>query len=392
MTIERILLVVLDGVGVGEMPDAARYGDEGSHTLAHTAEAVGGIKLPFFEGLGLGSLSVIPGLAPSPSLSGAFGKMAEASVGKDTVTGHWEMMGVISTTPFPTYPQGFPAELIQRIESAIGRKTMGNVIASGTEIIKKLGEEHLRTGAPIVYTSADSVFQIAAHEGVIPLEEQYRICQAAREILQGKDRVARVIARPFAGSPGAFARTPNRKDFAVDPPTDTVLDRLKSQGWPVFGIGKIEDIFNNRGLTGSNHTHNNTETFSALKTMVEEAGRGLIFANCVDFDMVYGHRNDIQGFAAALREADRELQEVNKRLHESDLLIITADHGCDPGFPGTDHTREYTPLLICGPSIKGSVDLGIRKSFADLGASILELLTGEPGPVGSSFAKLLKLG
>lgn len=390
MAIERIILVVLDGVGIGELPDAAGYGDVGSHTLGHTAAAVGGLELPFFAGLGLGKLASIQGVPQATSINGAYGKMAEASVGKDTVTGHWEMMGVVSTKPFPTYPHGFPPEIIQAFENAIGRKTIGNTVASGTVIIQELGEEHYKTGSPIVYTSADSVFQIAAHEGIISLEEQYRICSIARELLRGEHQVARVIARPFEGEPGNFHRTPNRKDYAVDPPTTTALDILKEQGWPVFGIGKIEDIFNHRGLTGSNHTHNNPETLAVLKTMAQEPGSGLIFANCVDFDMVYGHRNDTQGFAQALREADHELQAVSAMLREEDLLVVTADHGCDPGFPGTDHTREYTPLLIDGPVIKGSVDLGIRGSFADLGATVLELLTGKPGYVGKSFAQMLK--
>lgn len=390
--IERILLVVLDGVGIGELPDAGRYGDIGSHTLAHTAAAVGGIDLPFFSSLGLGRLSPVPGLSSSTTRPSAYGKMAEASVGKDTVTGHWEMMGVISEQPFVTYPQGFPPGIIQRFEEAIGRKIIGNTVASGTTIIQELGEEHLRTGSPIVYTSADSVFQIAAHEGIVPLDELYRFCQVAREILRGDDQVARVIARPFEGEPGAFRRTPNRRDYALDPPTTTVLDTLKAQGWPVHGIGKIEDIFNGRGLTQSNHTHNNVETLTALKAMMEEPGRGLAFANCVDFDMVYGHRNDTHGFAQALREADRELQVVAEKLRNEELLMITADHGCDPGFPGTDHTREYTPLLLCGPGLKESIDLGVRESFADIGATILELLTGDPGPVGRSFAKMLNIG
>jgi phosphopentomutase len=389
MKYQRIFLVVLDGVGVGELPDADRYGDKGSNTLGNTAREVGGISVPFLTQLGLGRLGDIPGVSPVIDPKGCYGKMAELSVGKDTVTGHWEMMGVISETPFPTYPQGFPEELIRRFEAAIGRKTIGNKVASGTAVIQELGEEHMHTGSPIIYTSADSVFQIAAHESVIPLEELYRICRVARGILQGEHRVARVIARPFTGEPGQLKRTPNRKDFSVSPGQETVLDRLKKAGLTVSGIGKIEDIFNGLGLTVSDHAHNNSETIASLKRQVKLDFHGLVFANCVDFDMLYGHRNDPAGFSQALSEVDKGLEELGSSLKTEDLLVITADHGCDPVTPSTDHSREYTPLLVYGPSAPAGIDLGVRTSFTDLGATIQELLIGAPGPVGISFADKL---
>ena len=389
MKYQRIFLVVLDGVGVGELPDASHYGDIGSNTLANTAQKVGGISVPFLTSLGLGRLADILGVSPFIEPKGCYGKSAELSVGKDTVTGHWEMMGVISKEPFPTYPQGFPEELMRRFEEAIGRKTIGNKVASGTVIIQELGEEHMRTGSPIIYTSADSVFQIAAHEGVIPLDELYQICRAAREILQGEHRVARVIARPFTGEPGQLKRTQNRRDFSVSPGQESVLDHLKNAGLTVSGIGKIEDIFNGCGLTVSDHAHNNSETIISLKRQIKLDFQGLVFANCVDFDMLYGHRNDPAGFAQALSEVDKGLKELASALRTEDLLIITADHGCDPVTPSTDHSREYTPLLVYGPSVKTGIDLGIRTSFADIGATIQELLIGDPGTVGESFADKL---
>lgn len=385
----RVFLVVLDGVGCGELPDASLYGDVGSNTLANTAKVTGGLLTPFFAKLGLGRITDIMGVPPVERLQGAFGKMAEASAGKDTITGHWELAGIISKTPFPTYPGGFPKELIQRFEQAIGREVLGNKVASGTAIIDELGDKHLRSGSPIVYTSADSVFQIAAHEGVIPLEELYRICGIARGLLQGEHRVARVIARPFAGTLGSFQRTPNRRDFAVDPPGESLLDAVCAAGLKVWGVGKIEDIFNFRGLTDSIHSHDNKETMAALEQIVEEAFAGLVFANFIDFDMLYGHRNDPQGYAQALTAVDDGLSRLAKRLRPDDVLIVTADHGGDPTTPSTDHSREYVPLLVTGGAISAGVDLGVRKTFADVSATIRQWFNLPSGNEGESFAGLL---
>lgn len=386
MAIRRIFLVVLDGVGIGELPDAARFGDNGSHSLGNTALAVGGLQMPFLNGLGLGRVDSILGLTPAFHPKGAYGKMAEASSGKDTITGHWEMMGVISESPFPTFPHGFPKAFIDRYEKAIGRKVIGNKVASGTMILDELGVDHINSGFPIVYTSADSVFQLAAHVDVVPLDELYRYCRIAREMLQDELGVARVIARPFAGKPGQFWRTPDRKDFAVDPPISTVMDRISAAGQRVYGVGKIEDIFNHKGLTDSNHTHNNNETLAALLEIVKTSFNGLVFANCIDFDMVYGHRNDVKGYAEALMEADRKIAELARVLADDELLMVTGDHGCDPTTASTDHSREYVPLLVYGPSIKPGVDLGVRTSFCDLGATVEELLLGKHESVGISFA------
>ena len=367
----RAFIIVMDGVGIGELPDAYKYGDEGSNTLGNTIRVVGKIDIPNLLSLGLGEL--VPELPREPYITGAYGKMMEKSVGKDTLIGHWEMMGIITTEDFPTYPNGFPQEVISRFESEIGRKVLGNKPASGTEIIKELGELHMKTGYPIVYTSADSVFQIAAHEEVIPVEELYRYCQIARRILTGKHRVARVIARPFLGSPGNFYRTERRKDFSLPPPEETVLDVLSSKGIVTIGLGKIEDIFSNQGLVESNHTHTNEETMSALLE-IEKGREGdlLVFANLSDFDTVYAHRNNPKGLAEAIEKFDVMLGDVIANLKESDLLIVCADHGNDPTTPSTDHSREYTPLLVKGLNNKPG-SLGIRETFADIGASILEL-------------------
>ncbi|MHB0913627.1 MAG: phosphopentomutase [Armatimonadota bacterium] len=378
----RSIIIVLDGVGVGNAPDAAEYGDSGASTLPNTARALGGLSLPHLEEMGLGNLSDIQGVSPKAHPSAAWGVMQERSKGKDTTTGHWEMAGVILDRPFPTYPHGFPPEVILEFEEAIGRKTLGNTVASGTEIIKELGAEHMATGRPIVYTSADSVFQIAAHEEIIPVPELYAMCEKARAILQGKHNVARVIARPFVGEPGNFTRTYNRKDFSLAPPP-TVLDALTEAGHPVVGIGKIGDIFSYRGITESVHTEGNLD---GIERTVEALGRvegGLIFANLVDFDSKYGHRNDPQGFAQGLAEFDANLPRIRAAMRDGDLLIITADHGVDPTFPGTDHTREHVPLLVYGGR---SADLGARQTFADLAATIAELFALKPWPVGKSFA------
>ncbi|MGE5553180.1 MAG: phosphopentomutase [Betaproteobacteria bacterium] len=384
MAKERAILIVLDSVGAGALPDAADYGDEGANTLGNLSRAVGGLSLPNLGRLGLGNILPLAGVAPQAHPDAAFGRMAEASAGKDTTTGHWEIAGIILHQPFPVYPDGFPAEVIEAFERAVGRKVLGNKAASGTEIIKELGEEHLRTGQPIVYTSADSVFQVAAHESVIPVEELYRMCDAARRILVAPHAVGRVIARPFAGPPGAFQRTPRRRDFALPPPDKTLLDRLSAAGIPVTGIGKIEDIFAGRGLTTAIHTANNREGMEATRRWLEH-GEGLLFTNLVDYDMVYGHRNDVLGYAEALGAFDDFLPELLGAMREGDLLLITADHGCDPTTPGTDHTREYVPLLAVGPRVKGGVDLGTRSTFADAGATVAEWLNSPALPVGKSF-------
>lgn len=372
MLISRVIVIILDGVGVGALPDAFRYGDEGANTLAHVAEAVGGLNLPCLERLGLGRVIPLAGVRPEPTPQAAYGKMMEVSPGKDTTTGHWELMGIKLARPFPTYPRGFPKEIIEKFEQAIGRRIIGNRPASGTKIIEELGEEHLRTGSPIVYTSADSVFQIACHEEIIPVEELYSMCRTAREILTGEHAVSRVIARPFIGKPGAFRRTERRHDFSLPPPEDSLLDALALAGIEVTAVGKVADIFAGRGISKVRPAGNNaacTDEISRART--EDAG--LIVANLVDFDTLYGHRNDAPGFARALEEFDCWLSELVPVLTGDEVLIITADHGCDPTTPGTDHTREFVPLLVYSPEFGRSVDLGIRTSFADVGQTIADL-------------------
>lgn len=370
----RVVIIVLDSVGVGQLPDSCLYGDDGSNTLANTARAVGGLTLPNLEGLGLGKIIPVSGVSPVPKPLAAFGKMAEQSPGKDTTTGHWEMAGIVLKQPFPTYPKGFPQEIIGAFEERIGTKTLGNVAASGTEIIKELGEDHLKTGYPIVYTSADSVFQIAAHEKVIPPGRLYEICRIARDLLVGKHAVARVIARPFDGLPGEFFRTTRRHDFSLEPPGETMLDLISGAGQEVIGIGKISDIFVGKGLTKSFPTKNNEEGINITIQSMEQCTGGLIFTNLVDFDMVYGHRNNPEGYARALEYFDARIPELMEYLQEEDLLIITADHGTDPTTESTDHSREYVPLLICGKPVKNLVCLGIRSTFADLGATVVDYL------------------
>lgn len=392
MSEARVALIVLDSVGAGALPDAARYGDEGANTLGNLSRAVGGLTLPNLGRLGLGNILPLAGVDPAAHPEGAFGRLAEQSAGKDTTTGHWELAGVILEQPFPVYPEGFPPEVMAPFERAIGRATLGNKAASGTEIIAELGGEHLRTGRPIVYTSADSVFQVAAHEEVIPVEELYRICQVARGILAGPHGVGRVIARPFAGEPGKFYRTSRRRDFSLPPPQPTLLDRLRGAGIPVTGIGKIEDIFAGRGLTRARHTASNQEGMEQTRDWLTGGEEGLCFTNLVEYDMVYGHRNDTAGYARALTAFDAFLPGLLAGLKEGDLLIMTADHGCDPTTPGTDHTREYVPLLGTGPRVRGGVDLGVRPTFADVGATVAEWLGGPPQPVGTSFARQIRGG
>jgi len=387
----RVILIIPDACGIGELPDAHLYGDEGSNTMVNTAKAVGGLKLPNLRNLGLGNINRIPGVNPQTDALGNYGKMAELSAGKDSTSGHWEIMGLVLENPFPVYPDGFPPEIIEPFEKSIGSKILGNKPASGTEIIKELGEEHTRSGHPILYTSADSVFQIAAHEGIIPVNKLYQMCMKARKILTHEHGVARVIARPFVGEPGSFKRTERRKDFSLPPPEETVLDILKKNGIPVIGIGKIDDLFAGRGLTESIHTKNNSDGMDKLVGAMKKFEKGLLFINLIDFDMLWGHRNNPQAFASGLEDFDRRLPEVLNLLKSDDLLIITADHGCDPTTPSTDHSREYVPLLVYGKSIKNNVNLGIRKSFSDVGKTIAEIFKVSGTKNGVSFLKEIEL-
>jgi len=381
----RGILIVLDGVGAGALPDAAEYGDVGADTLAHVVSAAGGLRLPNLSALGLGYLGEYPGIGRPEQLLGDYGRMNEASVGKDTTTGHWEMMGLVVEQAFPTYPEGFPPEVIQAFSAACGREVIGNLPASGTEIIQQLGEEHLRTGKLIVYTSADSVFQIAAHEDVVPLEELYRICQTARDLLVPPHQVLRVIARPFSGRPGNFFRTAGRRDFSLPPPGKTLLDRLQAERLPTVGIGKIGDIFCGRGLSQTLPTKDNRAGMEETLNSLRRLKCGLVFTNLVDFDTRYGHRNDYLGFAQALQEFDAWLPELLAVLTPQDLLIIASDHGCDPLHPGTDHTREYGLLLVHQPGATCGRPLGIRHSFADIAASLADFFGLEAPKTGESF-------
>ena len=381
----RVCLITLDGVGAGPAPDAADYGDSGANTLGHIWARMGGIDIPNLLELGLGPL--LSGLTPSSSpLRGAYGKMVEQSAGKDTTAGHWELAGLITRTPFPTFPEGFPAELIEEFEKRAGTRCIGNKPASGTEIIRELGPLHRETGMPIVYTSADSVFQIAAHVEVIPVEELYRICLAARDVLRGPLAVARVIARPFTGEPGSYVRTDQRRDYSLMPSGPTILDAVAQAGREVVGIGKIEDIFAGRGLTRSIHTHDNEDGARITIEELEKDYSGLIFTNLVDFDMKYGHRRDVRGFAKALEDFDKRLPGLLKAMGPGDSLIITADHGNDPTHHGTDHTREMVPLIGFGRGFAPGRNLGVRATFADVAATISELLGLAPTGPGLPFA------
>lgn len=389
--IDKVVLIVLDSVGIGELPDAKEYGDVGANTLVNTAEAIDGFKLPNLEKLGLGKIEDIKGVDSKLKSRGVYSKMKEKSVGKDTTTGHWELAGLVSESPFPVYPNGFPDEVIEQFEEEIGKEILGNKPASGTVIIEELGKEHMESGKPIVYTSADSVFQIAAHEDVIPVEKLYEMCEIARDILQGEHGVARVIARPFVGELGSLNRTDRRKDFSLAPPEDTVLDKLKDNGVPVLAVGKIEDIFTNKGITRSNHTVDNMDSVDAIIDYLKEDKKSFIFANLVEFDMVFGHRRNAQGYAEALKDFDIRLPEILDHLNENDMLIITADHGCDPTFKGTDHTREYVPLLVYGDKIKEDYKLDVRESFADIASTISESFNLGSFKNGKSFLnKILK--
>ena len=368
---DRVIWIVLDSVGVGAMPDAAAYGDVGSDTLGNIAR-LRGLDLPNLCRLGLGNLKPIPQLPKGLAPEGDYGRCTLASPGKDTTTGHWEMVGIHLDKPFPLFHHGFPPEVMRPFEDRIGRSALGNKAASGTEIIAELGEEHIRTGSPIVYTSADSVFQIAAHEEVIPLWELYRMCEIAREILHGPYEVGRVIARPFEGEPGAFKRTTNRHDYAVPPPRGMLLDRLEDKKVPVFSVGKIFDVFLGRGITDHVLTKGNADGMAKTLSAMEDSPAGLIYVNLVDFDQQYGHRNDVEGYGAALEEFDRWMPDFQAALQPDDLAILTADHGCDPTTPSTDHSREYTPLLVFGPRAKQGVDLGLRATLSDIGQTVAE--------------------
>jgi phosphopentomutase len=370
--LRRIIWIVLDSVGVGAMPDAAAFGDPpGGDTLGNIAR-IRGLHVPNLARLGLGNIRPLAGIAPADAPAASYGRCTLASPGKDTTTGHWEMVGIHLDKPFPLYPNGFPAEIMNEFERRIGRSSLGNKAASGTEIINELGEEHMRTGNPIVYTSADSVFQVAAHEEVIPLWELYKICETARGILRGPHEVGRVIARPFLGSPGEFTRTPNRHDYAVPPPKGMLLDQLDDRGVTVYSVGKIFDVFLGRGIREQAKTKSNADGMAKTLAAMGELDDGLIFVNLVDFDQQYGHRNDIEGYGAALEQFDAWLPEFESALGPGDLAIFTADHGCDPSIPGTDHSREYVPLLALGPHGKPGVDLGLRRTLSDIGQTVAE--------------------
>jgi len=368
---QRVIWIVLDSVGVGAMPDAAAYGDAGSDTLGNIARRRP-LHLPNLCLLGLGNLKPMPELPKADAPEGSYGRCTLASPGKDTTTGHWEMAGIHLAKPFPLYPHGFPPDVMREFESRIGRATLGNKAASGTEIIKELGAQHMATGSPIVYTSADSVFQIAAHEQVIPLAELYRICEIARAIMTGPHEVGRVIARPFEGKPGAFVRTANRHDYAVPPPPGMLLDKLAGKGIEVFSVGKIFDVFLGRGIGGHVLTKSNADGMQKTLEATRDFNGGLVFVNLVDFDQQYGHRNDVEGYANALEEFDGWLPEFRAALRPDDLAILTADHGCDPTTPSTDHSREYTPLLVFGPHVHAGIDLGLRATLSDIGQTVAE--------------------
>lgn len=390
MKFKRIFLFVLDSTGIGELPDAKDFGDEGSNTLANTARVTGGLTMPVLESLGLGNITEIKGVSQVEHPEAYYGKMAELSRGKDTTAGHWELMGLIMDKPFPTFPHGFPDEILSEIKEKTGVEFIGNYPASGTEIIKELGEEHIKTKKPILYTSADSVFQIASHVDVISLERLYSICKVARKVLD-KYRVVRVIARPFSGKPGEFQRTADRRDYSILPSGKSILEFMLESGHNVYGIGKIGEIFAFRGFTEVIHTKGNIDTMETIIKIMEQVNNGLIFANLVDFDMLYGHRNDPHGYAKALEEFDGWLKGAMEKIGRDDVLIITADHGNDPTTPSTDHSREYVPLLVYSPAFTSSKSLGIRQTFADVGQTIGENFLGrEVLGAGTSFLNLLE--
>ena len=386
----RVFVIVLDGVGMGALPDADRYGDAGANTLLHVAEHAGTLSLPMLETFGLGNLLPMPGVRPTLAPRGARARLTEKSAGKDSTTGHWEMMGIALEHPFPTYPDGFPAPLLDRWSERVQRGWIGNVAASGTEIIARLGQQHQETGRFIVYTSADSVFQVAAHEQTVPIEQLYSACRAARDLLIGPHAVGRVIARPFEGEPGNYRRTSRRRDFSLAPSAATVLDRLVEAGRRVVTVGKVDDLFAGHGVSDAIHTTSNEEGETVLLDLVKRSGEGLVFANLVDFDTQYGHRNDPAGFAAALERFDTTFARFVDRLRGDEMAWVTADHGNDPTTRGTDHSREYTPLLVAGPHVRDGVDLGTRSTFADLGATLAELFSVAAPRAGRSFLSELR--
>ena len=388
-TFKRVIVIVVDGLGIGALPDAAKYGDEGSNTLGNIARTVP-LSLPTLRALGLGRLAPLGGTlrtGPADDARVAVGRMAEASAGKDSVTGHWEMMGIVLERPFPVFPDGFSADVIAEFSRLTGRPVIGNKAASGTRILDELGAEHMRTGSLIVYTSADSVFQIAAHEAIVPVAELYRTCEIAYKLVSEGLGVGRVIARPFVGEPGAFKRTANRRDYALPPAGETLLDRLTSASVPVVAIGKIEDLFAGRGTGVAYHTASDDEGMDEVERQMNGIDRGLIFANLVDFDTLYGHRNDVDGYARNLERFDARLSRVVGRLREDDLLVVTADHGNDPTTPGTDHSREYVPLLVAGSQVRVGTDLGTRRTFADVGQTLAEVFGVGPLVNGTSFLR-----
>lgn len=383
--INRVILIVLDSVGIGELPDAGDYGDVGSNTVGNIVKKCGSLNVPNLSKLGIGKINGINYITVPKEIEGCYGKMTEVSKGKDTITGHWEIAGLQLQYPFPTYPNGFSDEILEKFTKLTGHGVLANCAASGTEIIKEYGEEHMKTGNLIVYTSADSVFQIAAHEKIVPLEELYRICQIARDMLQGKDMVGRVIARPFIGEPGNFTRTSNRRDFAAEPTSDTILDKIKQKGMDVIAVGKIEDIFSKKGITEATHTKNNMDGVDVTLNYMKQQNKGIIFTNLVDFDMLFGHRNNPEGYKQAIEEFDKRLPEIMSGMREDDMLIITADHGCDPTTVSTDHSREYVPVLIYGQEIKKDVNLGIRKTFSDIASTIADIFGIDNSFPGVSF-------
>jgi phosphopentomutase len=384
--IHRVIIFVLDGVGAGAAPDADLYGDIGSNSLSNTARVVGGLNLPNLERLGFGHITPMEGVEPVNSPPGAHGKLTPKSAGKDSVTGHWELMGIYLQKPFPVFPDGFPPTVLKKFTELTGLEVLANKAASGTAVIQEYGEEHMRTGKPIVYTSADSVFQIAAHEEIIPIDRLYEICKISRDMLVGEYGVGRVIARPFIGEKaGVFQRTSRRHDYPRYPESNTMMDKLLTEGYSVYATGKIDDLFGNRGISVTNHTTNNKDTIIATIEFMQKDFKGLLFANLIEFDQIYGHRNDARGYADALEEFDRFIPQIQNNMRENDIVMIVSDHGVDPTTDSTDHSREFSPLLVFGESVKPNVDLGIRGSYADVAATIAEIFHLEPPQIGKSF-------
>ncbi|MBQ1793709.1 MAG: phosphopentomutase [Peptostreptococcaceae bacterium] len=381
----RVIWMVIDSVGIGALPDSQKFGDVNVDTLGNIVRACKGIKIPNMIKLGLANIEGVDSLENIESPIGCYGRCSEVSKGKDTTTGHWEMTGVLVETPFKTFENGFPKDIIEEFERRSNRKVIGNKPASGTAILDELGEQHMNTGEVIVYTSADSVFQIAAHEEIVSLDELYKMCEIAREIMMGDNAVARIIARPFIGKPGAFERTSNRRDYSLSPFEDTVLDNIKNSNLDVIGVGKIEDIFNQQGITEAIHTHDNMDGVNQTINYMKKETKGLIFTNLVDFDSKYGHRRDVEGYKNALEEFDARIPEILENMNDDDVLIINSDHGNDPTYKGTDHTREYIPVLVYGKNLKSGLNLGTRNSFADIGATVADILNVEMPKHGQSF-------